>query len=121
MLSDNRYTLPAELGGGEVEVLHGLARDDGRVNCRLPAGAVIALPFSLLTPVKPPPLPPEPSISAVVLDGRGLVWQRTHRGVWECFEEDISADWAGLCASYSPSQPPIPLVPDPAAVPVELP
>jgi hypothetical protein len=114
------YRLIEALGGAEVEVMHGFARDDGRLDIHVPGfDGAFTVPKHALIMVESP-LPPEPPLWSVVLDRQGHAWQHIAdgRGEWDCAVHDLGADWEELNRDRGPL---IPLVPDPFAVPVELP
>jgi hypothetical protein len=104
-----RYKLPDELGGHEVEVLHGMARDDGRsdIVIQLPTGRwyMTVLPH-MLVEVKPP-LPEEPTEPRTVVwsglpDGRGGAWEKSNSGHWYGMGTDGKFSWADVCSYGTP-------------------
>jgi hypothetical protein len=116
-----RYKLSDRFGGHEVEVLHGFARDDGRLDCKLDSGDVVTVPASDVVSIKPP-LPEEPPVGSVVRMGEdGLVFLRGDTDDspyhWLCAGSPAGYTWEQICVYGTPVR----LVPDPQAEPVTLP
>lgn len=109
------YRLPDELGGGEVEVLHGMARGDGRVDCKvIGVGITLNLPYRSLVKVEPVE-PPDGTVVAV--GGTELIYKRLNGSWWGCGEAH-PIPWEVVSdPAYGKM---VRLVPDPAAG-VELP
>lgn len=112
-----RCKLPAELGGGEIDVLYG---KDGIVGGTVAGVGWITVPARALTPV-PPPIPPEPEPGAIVqLASYFGVYERVDRGWLPCGEAAGKAlTWDHLLRLNS-GDTPVRLVPDPT-VDVTLP
>jgi hypothetical protein len=101
-----RYRLPEALGGGEVE---GLGKTDrAPVNPNLVGlkvdGYYVWVPALALTEVETP-LPPEPPVGSVVLDGLGRAWQHVAAlpttEWWWCNHDVADTDWATV-QTYGP-------------------
>jgi hypothetical protein len=116
-----RYRLIEALGGAEVQVMHGFARDDGRLDVHVPGvvDGAFTVPKHALIVVKPP-LPPEPPLLSVVLDRDNVAWQRcldfVDRPWFSATGPD--SDWPTLNRDHGPLTL---LVPDRFSAPPELP
>lgn len=108
----SRYRLVEFLAGTYYEAISDVP---GMVKLFVPSYGYMLVPGSLLVEAPPPPLPPEPELRAVVLDGEGWAWQRTENG-WMPGGGAPRA-WAEVCQFGAPTR----LVPDPFAEPVTLP
>jgi hypothetical protein len=106
----SNYKLPDILGGGVVNVLHGMAREDDLVDCVLSDGSHLALPQRRLTKIEDP-LPEEPPVGSVVRaqlvdEDRPWVWERSmdhHNGSgWYMAGADSTFEWAALCTRGTP-------------------
>lgn len=118
-----RYRLPDALGGGEVDVLHGFARDDGRLDCDVVGVGVITVPARALVEVKPPlpdePAHPTPGNLSYFVDRYGVAWHNSiHHDQWQSSGGRPNLSWGDLWLNAGPLTR---LVPDPFAEPVELP
>jgi len=117
-----RYRLPEALGGGEMEeyrkVSGGTEAPTGTVAFLLD-GCLICVAKSLLAEVAPP-LPEEPPAGSAVAVG-SYVYQRSDAerdNHWLVTGAVFGSSWAELCSG---AEPPVRLVPDPLAGPMELP
>lgn len=120
-----RYRLPEALGGGEVEATEWWSGCAGANREYRIAGTSISFSMPSHSPLEEvsPPLPPEPPVGSVVLDGKGRAWQRVgppnedHQGCRWWSSHDVTDDtWAGLNQGYAPLTRLVP-----AAEPVTLP
>lgn len=112
-----KYRLPEALGGGEVDVLHGMARDDGRVDCDVPEVGIVTVPFRALTEVQPP----EPPIGAFVhLASYYGLYERIDRGwIDGTLTGGKAYEWETLVRLNS-GDTPVRLAPVPFVEPVKL-
>jgi hypothetical protein len=119
-----RFLLPAEMVNHECVISRTGDEDFVRATTWVEGHAIsVTLPFSLLTPVKPP-LPEEPPVGKVVLDSRGRVWQRTQGGrfSWDCVVSSLHEHEWEVVAAPCDGRGPVLLVPDPlAGEPIQLP
>ncbi len=101
------YRLPDALGGAEVEVLHGFARGDGLVDCKVEGLGVVSIPYRWLIHIE---APAEPPVGSFVWDRQGNVWHRhpvPPERPWKCGDE--SHTWVEL----QKRRPLTKLIPDP--------
>jgi hypothetical protein len=108
------YKLPEWLGGHECD-LKDLNKSDGFARVRFVLnGHEVWIDIDYMQLVKvAPPLPPEPPVGAVMLDGADVAWQRIRDdgSVLHWRHDGERRDWAEMAAAGPLTL----LVPDPAA------
>lgn len=97
------YRFPDQLGGGEYEIPGSIEGFDSVV-VAVPGVGDVILPTDALTLVVPP-LPPEPDLWGVVLDGRGRAWQRISVATsgWAEAGGSGMCTWTDVCEEGPPT------------------
>lgn len=122
----SRYRLPEVLGGGGVERAIGSDVPNGWIRVLVQGedeSFPMDLPATALIEIRDPIPPEPPNFSVVWIGVRAHVRDDDPRGGGDWWGESGRTTWEALCriAYDRTGSPPVPLVPDPFAEPVELP